>query len=212
MDAPNDSGMVVGVFADRPRAEAAAEALGRAGFPLQTVELVAPDLVDARLLAELAEGDAAWREELGRTEDTLVIVSGARGDDARPILVEYGAQEIVADDDLDRPPNRRDAVPVRGRDEVSPPAPQVRPGMPVVGSDLAPVGRLKQVRDGELLLDRRPARRDIWLPLHTVDRLIGTWVVLTLPAAQVDPIEPFVRPRIGERSATPGPVVGEEPV
>ncbi len=119
MNAGNGSGMVVGVFGDRARAQAATEALDRAGFPSQAIELVAPDLVDAQLLAELAEADDASHEESGRTEDTLVIISSARRDDARPILAECGAEDIVTDDVLGAAPPLADSVPAGGRGEVS---------------------------------------------------------------------------------------------
>ncbi len=86
---------------------------------------------------------------------------------------------------------------------------KVRPGMPVVGSDYGQVGRIKRIEGRELLLDRRPLHREVWLPLHAVGTLLGDWVVLTMPADQVDPMEPLVRPRIGERNANPSRVDDE---
>ena len=87
---------------------------------------------------------------------------------------------------------------------------RLRPDMLVVGSDYVRVGRIKRVEGRELLLDRRPLRRDVWVPLQAVDTLIGDWVVLTMPADQVDPMEPFIRPRIGERTEHPRRADGEE--
>ncbi|MDP8922891.1 MAG: DUF2171 domain-containing protein [Chloroflexota bacterium] len=206
-----DAGMVVGVFSEPARAEAAVEALTRAGFPPEAITLVEPDPADVDLLAELTEVDAdEWREELERIEGALVTVSGIRRDEARAILQEHGAEDVMGDDEPVSPTPATAPGEAGGHAELSAAAQQVRPGMLVVGSDYARAGRVKRIEGDELLLDRRPLRRDIWLPLDAVDRLIGQWVVLTLPSDQVDPMEPFMRPRIGERPANPGPADGEE--
>ena len=80
-------------------------------------------------------------------------------------------------------------------------AERLRPDMFVVGSDYTLIGRIKLIEESELLLDRRPLRRDVWVPMHAVDKMIADWVVLAMPADQVDPMEPFLRPRIGDRAA-----------
>ncbi|MDP8921485.1 MAG: DUF2171 domain-containing protein [Chloroflexota bacterium] len=207
MDARDDVGVVVGVF----RAQAAAEALVRAGFAPEAVRLVELDSADAALLEELTEADRIdWQQELENLEGTLVIVSERRRDEARSILAEHGAEDVAADDAPVA------AVPLpessASGSDVGVPAitGRLRPDMLVVGSDYVRVGRIKRVEGRELLLDRRPVRRDAWVPLLAVDKLIGDWVVLTMPADRVDPMEPFMRPRIGERTENPRRADGEE--
>ena len=208
MDAGADAGMVVGVFRDAGDAREAAEALVKAGFAPDMVRLVEPDIADADLMAELTGADAAeWRDELAGIGGALVTVVGGRPTDARAILREHGAEDVADDDD---PELAAPAGHVAGDDGgVADVAGKVRPGMLVVGADYGLVGRIKRIEGRDLLLDRRPLRRDVWLPLHAVGTLIGDWVVLTMPADQIDPMEPLMRPRVGERNANPSRVDDE---
>ncbi len=211
MDSRDDVSMVVGVFRARARAQAAIEALIRSGFAPEAVRVVEPDPADADLLVELTEADRTeWEQELENLEGTLVIVSDSRRDQARSILVDHGAQDVAANNDPmsaipATEPNASGGglgVPVIAR--------RLRPNMLVVGSDYTLIGRIKRVEGRELLLDRRPMRRDVWVALTAVSKLIGDWVVLTMPADQVNPMEPFIQPRIGERMAHPGRADDEE--
>jgi len=205
MDVRDDVGMVVGVFRDRAGAHAASEALVRSGF---APEVVQPDLLDAELLAAVSEADRTeWEQELEGRRDTLVIVRDSRREQARAILADNGVEDVSADD---APLSGATAVesrpPGSGMDAPTI-AERLRPDMFVVGSDYKLIGRIKRIKrikESELLLDRRPLRRDVWVPLIAVDKMIADWVVLAMPADQVDPMEPFLRPRIGERRATQG--------
>jgi uncharacterized protein (TIGR02271 family) len=62
---------------------------------------------------------------------------------------------------------------------------QAREGMEVVGSDGERVGLVKEVRAGDLLVDRA-MRRDLYVPLDAVREVTGERVVLTIPADEAD--------------------------
>jgi hypothetical protein len=49
----------------------------------------------------------------------------------------------------------------------SPGKDQIHPGMEVVGIDGESVGKVKEVREGEFLVDR-PLARDVWVPFASV--------------------------------------------
>jgi hypothetical protein len=58
-------------------------------------------------------------------------------------------------------------------------------GLPVLGADEVHVGRLKQVRQADLLVDRA-LRRDVYVPFEAIADVRGEGIVLTIPADQVD--------------------------
>lgn len=58
-------------------------------------------------------------------------------------------------------------------------------GMDVVGCDGVAIGRLKDVRSDDMLVDR-PLRRDVYVPFETIDRVTERAIVLTIPANQVE--------------------------
>lgn len=75
------------------------------------------------------------------------------------------------------------------RPSVGTPAPglgrwQLEMRMEVAGSDAVALGRVKEVRDGDFLLDRS-MQRDIYVPFAAVQEVTGGRVVLTIPARQV---------------------------
>src|SRR4030088_2741968 len=49
----------------------------------------------------------------------------------------------------------------------SPGADQIHPGMDVVAIDGEHIGKVKEVREGEFLIDR-PLARDLWVPFSSV--------------------------------------------
>ena len=57
-------------------------------------------------------------------------------------------------------------------------------GMEVVGSDGNRVGRVKEVRDSDFLVDRSP-QRDVYVPFDAVQAVVDGRVVLNVPAGQV---------------------------
>ncbi len=57
--------------------------------------------------------------------------------------------------------------------------------MEVVGSDDQPVGRVKEVREGDFLVDR-PSARDIYVPMDAVTDVVNNQVRLNVQAHEVD--------------------------
>ncbi|MCC6180160.1 MAG: BON domain-containing protein [Chloroflexi bacterium] len=74
---------------------------------------------------------------------------------------------------------------VRGAVEQGSNRPEIHRRMDVVGSDGDQIGVVKDVRDGDFLIDR-PAARDVYAPFGVVDAVIGNRIILTIPADQVD--------------------------
>ncbi len=62
---------------------------------------------------------------------------------------------------------------------------QIRVGMDVVGSDADNVGRVKEVRDTDFLVDRT-MQRDVYIPFSAVRNVTGDRIALNIPAGQVD--------------------------
>ena len=60
----------------------------------------------------------------------------------------------------------------------------VAEGMDVVGLDTTPIGHLKEVRDGDILVDR-PWQRDIYVPFDAIHTVTYDAIVLTIPADRV---------------------------
>jgi hypothetical protein len=54
-------------------------------------------------------------------------------------------------------------------------------GMQVVSADGQPIGTLKELRDADMLVDRR-LRRDIYVPLSAISELSGQTVTLNVAA------------------------------
>jgi hypothetical protein len=61
----------------------------------------------------------------------------------------------------------------------------VAAGTEVVGADGAAVGRVKEVRDADVLVDRR-GQRDVYVPVAAVAEATASGVRLTVPAGAVD--------------------------
>jgi hypothetical protein len=61
----------------------------------------------------------------------------------------------------------------------------IQNGMEVVGLDARRVGRVKQVRLTDFLVDR-PLQRDIYVPVDAVQAVVDERVVLTIRADEVD--------------------------
>jgi HSP20 family protein len=62
---------------------------------------------------------------------------------------------------------------------------QVRESMHVVGSDADDVGTVKEVRDGDFLVDRA-MQRDAYVPYSAIKTIDGDRIMLDVPASQVD--------------------------
>ncbi len=62
---------------------------------------------------------------------------------------------------------------------------RLRAGMQVVGSDQGDVGQVKEVRDGDFVVDRSMAR-DVCIPFTAIRDVAGDRVVLDVPASDVD--------------------------
>jgi hypothetical protein len=63
---------------------------------------------------------------------------------------------------------------------------QVRPGMEVIGTTGAPVGRVVEVQDDDFLVERTPAGGSVRLGYDTVRALLGSQVVLSIGPDQLD--------------------------
>lgn len=61
----------------------------------------------------------------------------------------------------------------------------VRNGMEVVGRDGALIGRLKEVRDDDILVDR-PGRRDVYVPFEAIHQVTEDAIVLTIAVDQLE--------------------------
>ena len=64
-------------------------------------------------------------------------------------------------------------------------ASQVQQGMRVVGSDMSNVGRVKEVRDDDFLVDI-PMQRDLYVPFMAVQTVDADQVALNIPGNQVN--------------------------
>ncbi len=62
---------------------------------------------------------------------------------------------------------------------------RIQVGMEVVGANANPIGRVKEVRHNDFLVDRR-MQRDIYVPITAVRDVLGGRVVLAVPNYQVD--------------------------
>ena len=63
-------------------------------------------------------------------------------------------------------------------------ASQVQEGMDVVGSDMRPVGVVRNVRDNDFRIDI-PMQRDLYAPFDAVQNVTDDRVILNIPADQV---------------------------
>jgi hypothetical protein len=63
--------------------------------------------------------------------------------------------------------------------------PPVRVGMHVVGTDGKEVGKVKEVRDKDFLIDR-PMRRDVYAPLDAIQNVTDDTVTLNVSSDRVD--------------------------
>ncbi len=62
---------------------------------------------------------------------------------------------------------------------------QIQPGMQVVGSDMESIGQVRDVRDGDFLIDI-PMHRDVYAPFNAIQNMDGKRVVLNIPASNVN--------------------------
>jgi hypothetical protein len=80
-------------------------------------------------------------------------------------------------------------------------ATQVRGGQEVFGSDNRGLGKVKEVRANEFLLDR-PMQRDLWVPFRAVQNIEGDRVILNVKALDVDNQDWSSPPLTGESGYT----------
>ena len=62
---------------------------------------------------------------------------------------------------------------------------QVRPGMEVIGTTGAPVGRVTEVQDDEFVVERTASGGSVRLSYDTVRALLGSQVVLSIGPDQL---------------------------
>jgi sporulation protein YlmC with PRC-barrel domain len=61
----------------------------------------------------------------------------------------------------------------------------VRPGMPVITTDARQIGKVKEVRETDFLIDR-PMQRDAYVPFAAVQAVTDDGVILSLSADESD--------------------------
>ncbi|MDI3339625.1 MAG: Hsp20 family protein [Sphaerobacter sp.] len=135
---------------------------------------------------------------MGARHIPVRTTAGARAAErAAPAVEEEGVGHVQPR----RPPTSAspERVPVTGTTPSSPPEPtgtaaapsrpadrtQVQAGMEVVGPDGGHIGLVKEVREGDLLVDRK-LQRDVYVPFDAVRSVESSRVVLTVPPGQVD--------------------------
>jgi len=179
MQEHGEAASVVASFADLDHAQQVVERLGTE----HSARLFAPDGVDA------PQGDGVW-----------VALSTKDPSGAEALLREQGATDVMREDE----PWTRGGVPTADPKTAQRRVgdSQIEVGLEVVGADYEPIGRVKRVEGDELLIDR-PAKRDVWVPLSSVAKRVGDWLVLDLTADAVDPLEPLGDPRISRLSSRP---------
>ena len=79
-------------------------------------------------------------------------------------------------------------------DRPTPPIPPAEdaeeaPGIPALGSDGAPAGQVREVREGDLLLERGEGP-DVPVPLDAIREDLGDALILKSPAGALDPLQP----------------------
>ena len=74
---------------------------------------------------------------------------------------------------------------------------QIRAGMMVVGSDGEIVGKVKQARKNDFLLDRE-LQTDLFVPNDAVRNVIGDEVILAVPRHEVSQLKERTAPGKGE--------------
>lgn len=62
---------------------------------------------------------------------------------------------------------------------------QLRPGMGVIGSDSGSIGKVRDVRDNDFLVDL-PMQRDVYVPFDAIQEVIVDRITLNIPADQVN--------------------------
>ena len=62
--------------------------------------------------------------------------------------------------------------------------PQIEVGMQVVGSDVENIGRIKEVRSDDFLVDI-PMRRELYVPLSAVRSITGNQIMLKITADRI---------------------------
>ncbi|GIV97229.1 MAG: hypothetical protein KatS3mg057_1886 [Herpetosiphonaceae bacterium] len=71
---------------------------------------------------------------------------------------------------------------------------QIREGMLVVGVDGSQIGKVKECRSTDFLVDRR-LRRDVYVPFDAVQEITDDRVVLSIPGDAVSAM-PWARPSL----------------
>ena len=158
-----------------------------AGFQSETVKLSEVDVTTLAALTGTSSDE--WQALIGTTAIALVLVSvGPQLAAVVRLLHEYGAREIVG------PAAQTITTPAPNNRGASAGSFTIAPGMTVMSAERREVGRVKRVHRGVLLVDR-PLRPDVWVPLTAVERVIESWVVLSLPFADVDVAASFLLKR-----------------
>jgi hypothetical protein len=138
-----------------------------------TLDGTVPDRWEKRLAEDLTEGVFGVTEVHNRLRTSAGVTSqperGPTHEPPRPMSTSTGSSGWPAS-----------SAPATGSRVA-----QLRDGMHVVGLDGEQVGRVKEVRGEEFLIDR-PMGRGVFVPTRFVQSTVNDQVVLTVPAHQVD--------------------------
>jgi uncharacterized membrane protein len=164
--------------------------------------------------------DVARRYEKQMSDgDYLMMVlakQGHREATARQILQEAGSEDVETYPYQVRPeqfPGHETQLEAQARqaaagEPVSPPASaNIRPGMMVISSDGEIVGRVKQARRSEFLLDRE-LQTDLYVPIDAVRNVIGDEVILNVPRYEVSRLKERTAPGKPETEGWKTPPLG----
>ncbi|RPI33260.1 MAG: BON domain-containing protein [Chloroflexota bacterium] len=132
-------------------------------------------------------------------EDGVVNLTGTVESRRTKRMVEDTAESVAGVNDVNNQLQVQERArqgsmrPTGTRDVVMPG--RIRENMPVVGSDGEPVGRVRETRQNEMVVNR-PDGHSLTIPFHALKRTNGE-IVLNIPASQVD------RQNWGVQPATP---------
>ncbi|HKC72902.1 MAG TPA: DUF892 family protein [Chloroflexota bacterium] len=116
---------------------------------------------------------------MGQTEIQNLLQQNLQQEEQTAQLLEQTAPQLV------RKALQTAGMAGTGTGQRAVSAGQIRQGMAVVGSDAGQVGKVKEVRDADFLVDRR-GRRDIYVPFDAIQETTGDRIMLNLPADRVE--------------------------
>ncbi len=149
-----------------------------------------------------------YENQLSAGDQLLMVLAqqGSREETARQLLLEAGSEDVESYPYQARPEqfpgHEIELEAAAARMAAGEPVPgvaagQIRAGMMVVGSDGEIVGKVKQARKNDFLLDRE-LQTDLFVPNDAVRNVIGDEVILAVPRHEVSHLKERTAPGKGE--------------